>query len=163
MGTIISSGSGEASRALAKASGTTHVFDYRKDDVAAEIAKLTNGKGVDLVYDTTYNEASFVATAGMVRPGGLWVDLGVGPGKTSRRVETKSPVADILAAKGASLINVNLIRTFIAPARLTIRPRPCSATGLKTPRFLRRLEPCVRTSARLSPLKWMRSTPLSPK
>jgi NADPH:quinone reductase-like Zn-dependent oxidoreductase len=128
--TIISSGGGEASRALAKASGATHVFDYRKDDVAAEIAKLTNGKGVDLVYDTTYNEASFVTTAGMVRPGGRWVVLGVGPGKTSRRVETKSPVADLLAAKGASLINVNLIRTFTEPGVLDDSAKALLSRGL---------------------------------
>jgi NADPH:quinone reductase-like Zn-dependent oxidoreductase len=130
VGTIISSGSGEASRALSKASGATHVFDYRKDDVAAEIAKLTNGKGVDLVYDTIYNEASFVAAAGMVRLGGLWVVLGVGPGKTSRRVETKSPVADILAAKGASLINVNLIRTFTEPRALDDKAKALLSRGL---------------------------------
>jgi NADPH:quinone reductase-like Zn-dependent oxidoreductase len=128
--TIISSGSGEASRALAKASGATHVFDYRKDDVAAEIAKLTDGKGVDLVYDTTYNEESFVATAGMVRPGGRWVVLGVGPGKTTRRAETKSPVADILAAKGASLINVNLIRTFTEPGALDEATKALLSRGL---------------------------------
>jgi hypothetical protein len=66
--TIISSGGSEASCALAKASGATHVLDYRKDDVAAEIAKLTRGKAVDLVYDTTYNEASFVATVGNLSP-----------------------------------------------------------------------------------------------
>ena len=115
---------------MAKASAATHVFDYRKDDVAAEIAKLTNGKGVDLVYDTIYNEASFVAAAGMVRLGGLWVVLGVGPGKTSRRVETKSPVADILAAKGASLINVNLIRTFTDPGALDDKTKALLSRGL---------------------------------
>jgi NADPH:quinone reductase-like Zn-dependent oxidoreductase len=129
--TIISSGSGEASRGLAKASGATHVFDYRKNDVAAEIAKLTEGKGVDLVYDTTYNEASFVATSQMVRPGGRWVVLGVGPGKTTRRAETKSPVADILAAKGASLLNVNLIRTFTEPGALDDKAKALLTRGLE--------------------------------
>jgi NADPH:quinone reductase-like Zn-dependent oxidoreductase len=131
VGTIISSGGGEASRALAKASGATHVFDYRKDDVAAEIAKLNDGKGVDLVYDTTYNEKSFVATSQMVRPGGAWVVLGVGPGKTTRRAETKSPVAEILAAKGASLINVNLIRTFTEPGALDDAAKALLSRGLE--------------------------------
>jgi NADPH:quinone reductase-like Zn-dependent oxidoreductase len=116
---------------LAKASGATHVFDYRKDDVAAEIAKLTDGKGVDLVYDTTYNEASFVATSQMMRSGGRWVVLGVGPGKTTRRAETKSPVADILAAKGASLINVNLIRTFTEPGALDDAAKALLSRGLE--------------------------------
>ncbi len=110
--TIISSGSSPQSRALAQASGADHVFDYKKDDIAAEIAKLTGGRGVDLVFDATYSESSFVATAQMVRPGGRWAVLGVGPGKTSRQTETESPVAGILAAKDARLIYVNLLPYF---------------------------------------------------
>jgi NADPH:quinone reductase-like Zn-dependent oxidoreductase len=116
---IISSGSSPESRSLALSSGADHVFDYRKDDIAAEIAKLTDGRGVDVVFDATYSEDSFVATAGMVRPGGSWVVLGVGPGKTSRRVETESPVAGILAAKSAKLLYVNLLRYFAEPGALT--------------------------------------------
>jgi NADPH:quinone reductase-like Zn-dependent oxidoreductase len=116
--TIISSGGSPESRSLASASGADHVFDYRNDDIAAEIAKLTDGRGVDVVFDATYNEDSFVATAGMVRRGGSWVVLGVGPGKTSRRADTESPVANILAAKGARLINVNLLRYFSEPGAL---------------------------------------------
>jgi NADPH:quinone reductase-like Zn-dependent oxidoreductase len=109
---IISSGGNERSRSLAKASGADHVLDYRKDDVAAEIARLTEGQGVDVVFDATYNEDSFVATSQMVRRRGSWVVLGVGPGKTSRIAETESPVARILAAKDAKLVNVNLLRYF---------------------------------------------------
>ena len=129
--TIISSGSTAASRELAKAAGADHVFDYRQDDVGAEIARLTDGKGVDLAYDATYNEASFVTTARMVRPGGRWVVLGVGPGKTSRRVETDSPVAAILTAKGASLIHVNLIRYFTEPATLDDAAKAVFSRGLE--------------------------------
>jgi NADPH:quinone reductase-like Zn-dependent oxidoreductase len=66
--TIISSGSNAQSRALAFASGADHVFDYRQDDVAAEIARLTYGRGVDVAFDATYTEDSFVATSKMVRP-----------------------------------------------------------------------------------------------
>ncbi len=92
-GTIISSGGNAQSRALATASGANHVFDYRHDDIAQEVARLTQGRGVDLVFDATYSEDSFVATSNMVRAGGRWVVLGVGPGKTSRQAETESPVA----------------------------------------------------------------------
>jgi hypothetical protein len=42
--------------------------------------------------------------------------LGAGPGKTSRRVETKSPVDDILAAKAARHVNVNLLQYFSDPS-----------------------------------------------
>jgi len=82
------------------------------------VARLTDGKGVDLAFDPTYSEASFVATANMVRPGGRWVVLGVGPGKTSRQTETESPVAGILAAKDAWLTHVNLIPYFTQPGVL---------------------------------------------
>jgi threonine dehydrogenase-like Zn-dependent dehydrogenase len=78
---VISSGNTPQSTALARQSGAHHVFDYKRDDIAAEIARLTGGRGVDLVVDATYSEAGFVETAKTVRPGGSWVVLGVGPGK----------------------------------------------------------------------------------
>jgi len=53
-----------------------------------------------------------------VRQGGSWIVLGVGPGKTTRVVETASPVDSILAERGAKHINVNLLRYFSEPATL---------------------------------------------
>ena len=44
--------------------------------------------------------------------------LGVGPGKTTRLVETRSPVDAILAERGAKNVNVNLLRYFYEPATL---------------------------------------------
>ena len=117
-GLVISSGSTPDSIALARQSGAHHVFDYKRDNISAEISKLTGGRGLDLVFDATYNEASFVATAKMVRPGGTWVVLGVGPGRTTRLVETESPVDSILAERGARHVNVNLLRYFSEPATL---------------------------------------------
>jgi hypothetical protein len=55
----------------------------------------------------------------------------VGPGKTTRRAETKSRVADILAAKGASLINVNLIRTFTERGALDDASKAWLSRGLE--------------------------------
>jgi NADPH:quinone reductase-like Zn-dependent oxidoreductase len=115
---VISSGGTHASRELARSSGADRVFDYRANDVAAEIVMLTGGKGVDLVYDATYNETSFVETAQMVRHGGTWIVLGVGPGKTTRTSETHSPVKEILAARSANYINVNILRYFSEPTLL---------------------------------------------
>jgi NADPH:quinone reductase-like Zn-dependent oxidoreductase len=117
-GLVISSGSTPQSIALARQSGAHHVFDYKRDDIAAEIAKLTSGRGVDLVFDATYSEAGFVETAKTVRQGGSWNVLGVGPGKTTRLVETHSPVDAILAERGAKHVNVNLLRYFSEPATL---------------------------------------------
>jgi NADPH:quinone reductase-like Zn-dependent oxidoreductase len=130
-GLIVSSGGNAQSRALAKASGADHVFDYRQDDVAAEIGRLTGGRGVDVVFDATYNEDSFVTTAKMVREGGRWIVLGVGPGKTNRKVDTESPVAGLLATKDAQFLTVNLLRYFSSPGALDAAAEALLASALQ--------------------------------
>jgi NADPH:quinone reductase-like Zn-dependent oxidoreductase len=116
-GLVISSSTPQ-SIALSRRSGAHHVFDYKRDDIAAEIALLTDGRGADVVFDATYSEAGFAETAKTVRRGGSWVVLGVGPGKTTRMVETESPVDSILVERGAKHINVNKLRYFSDPAIL---------------------------------------------
>jgi NADPH:quinone reductase-like Zn-dependent oxidoreductase len=117
-GLVISSGSTPQSMALARQSGAHHVFDYKRDDIGASIAQLTGGRGADVVFDATYSETGFVETAKTVRRGGIWVVLGVGPGKTTRLVETESPVDSILAKRGAKHIKINLLHYFTEPALL---------------------------------------------
>src|SRR5437899_4485290 len=117
-GLVISSGSTSESMALARQSGAHYVFDYKRDDIAAEISKLTVGRGADLLFDVTYSEPGFVETAKTVRQGGNWIVLGVGPGKTTRVVEAESPVDSILAERRAKHINVNILRYFSEPATL---------------------------------------------
>jgi len=129
-GLVISSGSTPQSIALARQSGAHHVFDYKRDDIAAEIARLTGGRGADVVFDATYSEAGFVETAKTVRPGGSWAVLGVGPGKTTRLVETESPVDSILAERGARHINVNLLRYFSDPAILDDKAKAFLQRGM---------------------------------
>ena len=129
-GLVISSGSTPQSIALARQSGAHHVFDYKRDDIAAEIAKLTGGRGVDLVFDATYSERGLVESAKTVRRGGSWIVLGVGPGKTTRLAETHSPVDDILAERGAKHVNVNLLRYFSEPAALDDEARAFLKRGM---------------------------------
>jgi NADPH:quinone reductase-like Zn-dependent oxidoreductase len=113
--TVISSGGTPQSIALARASGADHVFNYKTDDIKAEMHELTGGRGVDAVYDITYSEQSFIATAELVREGGSWIVLGVGPGRTSRTVQTESPVDAILSSRRVSPVNVNMLRYFSEP------------------------------------------------
>lgn len=129
-GLVISSGSTSPSMALARQSGAHYVFDYKRDDIAAEISKLTRGRGVDLVFDATYSEAGFVETAKTVRQGGSWIVLGVGPGKTTRLVETLSPVDSILAKRGARNVNVNMLRYFSEPATLDDKAKAFLQRGM---------------------------------
>jgi NADPH:quinone reductase-like Zn-dependent oxidoreductase len=129
-GLVISSGSTPESMALARQSGAHHVFNYKRDDIAAEIATLTGGDGVDLVYDATYSEQGFIESAKSVRRGGSWVVLGVGPGKTTRLAETHSPVDAILAEHGAERVNVNLLQYFSEPATLDSEARAFFRRGM---------------------------------
>lgn len=117
-GLVISSGSTPQSMALARECGAHHVFNYKRDNIPGEIAQLTDDRGADVVFDATYSEPGFVQTARAVRHGGTWIVLGVGPGKTTRLDETKSPVNSILADRDAKRIDVNLLRYFSEPATL---------------------------------------------
>ena len=128
---VISSGSTPESRRLALSCGADHGFDYKKDNVADGIANLTGGRGVDVVYDATYSEQSFVDTSKVVCAGGKWIVLGAGPGKTKPTAETHSPVAGILAERQAELIHVSLLRYFSKPATLDESARSLFQTALR--------------------------------
>ena len=50
--TVIGTAGGANKCALAKANGYHHVIDYKSADFEAEVMKLTDGKGVDVPYDS---------------------------------------------------------------------------------------------------------------
>jgi NADPH:quinone reductase-like Zn-dependent oxidoreductase len=52
------------------------VLDYSKQDVAKEVLAFTQGRGADLVWDSTYLLSSLQQSAGLVAKGGLWCMLG---------------------------------------------------------------------------------------
>ncbi|HYX03318.1 MAG TPA: NADPH:quinone oxidoreductase family protein [Reyranella sp.] len=54
--TVIATAGGERKTAFAKAHGADHVIDYRATDFREEVLKLTNGQGVDRVYDPVGGE-----------------------------------------------------------------------------------------------------------
>jgi NADPH:quinone reductase-like Zn-dependent oxidoreductase len=128
---VFSSAGSPASRHLAYASGAHHVFDHNINAIPEKILSLTDGNGVDVVYDATYSESGFIQSAQSVRDGGSWVVLGVGPGKTSRTGDTISPVEGILAARGARMVNVNLLRYFTEPHTLDDRAKTWLRSGMR--------------------------------
>ena len=54
--TVIGTAGGANKCALAKANGYHHVIDYKSADFEAEVMKLTDGKGVDVTYDSVGND-----------------------------------------------------------------------------------------------------------
>ncbi|CAF1225488.1 unnamed protein product [Adineta steineri] len=51
------------------------VINHAKENIIDRVKELTNGEGVDIVYDTTYLESSFEKTMKTVKEGGTWVVL----------------------------------------------------------------------------------------
>jgi NADPH:quinone reductase-like Zn-dependent oxidoreductase len=97
-GSVISSGSTAESTSLARASGADHVFNYKYDDVGAEVMKLTDGKGLDVAYDATYSEQSFVETArDMAGAGSCSVSVRAGPRARRRPTVQSRPFSTSVA------------------------------------------------------------------
>lgn len=75
--TVLTTVSGDAKAAHARAAGADHVINYRTEDVAARVQALTEGRGVDAVI-----EMDFTANArlypGTVRPRATIVVYGMG-------------------------------------------------------------------------------------
>ena len=65
--------------ALAKANGYDDVINYRNDDFVTAVKDLTDGRGVDVVYDSVGKD-TFPASLDCIRPRGMWVSFGQSSG-----------------------------------------------------------------------------------
>lgn len=92
--TVIGTAGDEAKAQRALANGCQHVILYRNEDVAVKVRELTDGRGVDVVYDSV-GQATFMASLDCLRPMGTLVSFG----QSSGSVEPFSP--SLLAAKGS--------------------------------------------------------------
>ncbi len=62
---------------ISKQMGADVTLDYRKDDVVAEILKLTGGRGVDVSIEALGQQTTFEAALRVLKPGGTLSSLGV--------------------------------------------------------------------------------------
>jgi NADPH2:quinone reductase len=71
---------GSAAKAeVARAAGAAAAIDYRSQDFEAEVKKLTNGRGVDVVYDSVGKD-TFEKSLSSLRPRGLLALFGFSSG-----------------------------------------------------------------------------------
>lgn len=63
--------------AISKQMGADVTLDYRKDDVVAEILKLTGGRGVDVAIEALGQQSTFEAALRVLKAGGTLSSLGV--------------------------------------------------------------------------------------
>ncbi|HWB46573.1 MAG TPA: quinone oxidoreductase [Hyphomicrobiaceae bacterium] len=73
--TIIGTVSSADKAELAKANGCTHVINYKTEDFVARTKELTNGQGVDVVYDSIGKD-TYPGSLDCLKPLGLWVSFG---------------------------------------------------------------------------------------
>lgn len=92
--TVIGTVGSEEKAKLARAHGCDHVIDYSKEDVAARVKEITDGKKLPVVYDGV-GKSTFISSLDSLAPLGLLVSFGNASG----------PVTDvnlgILAQKGS--------------------------------------------------------------
>jgi NADPH2:quinone reductase len=105
--TVYGTVSGEAKAALARAAGAAATIDYTREDFEAEIKRLTNGRGVDVVYDSVGKD-TFDKSLNCLRPRGCLALFGFSSG----------PVAPfdpaVLGAKGSLFLTRPGLNQYIA-------------------------------------------------
>lgn len=99
---------GSAKKAeLARANGYDEVINYRDEDFVARIRELTDGKGVDVVYDSVGKD-TFPGSLDCLKPRGMWVSFG----QSSGNVEP-FPMS-VLSQKGSLYATRPTLFTYIA-------------------------------------------------
>jgi len=79
---------------LARAHGCDHVINYSEDDFVERVREITDGRGVDVVYDGV-GEATFPGSLDALKRRGMWVSFG----QASGPVPDFSPL--LLSRKGS--------------------------------------------------------------
>jgi NADPH2:quinone reductase len=92
---VIGTAGTEDKAAFAKAHGCAHVILYRDADVAAEVRKLTNGKGVKVAYDSVGKDTAEASLSSLAKRG-LFITFGNASGPVP-------PVAPLELSRGGSL------------------------------------------------------------
>jgi len=93
--------------ALARAAGADAVIEYRTEDFAKRVRELTDGRGVDVVYDGVGND-TFLGSLDSLRPRGLLVSFGNASGPVS------IPDLGILSRKGSLYVTRPTTATYMA-------------------------------------------------
>ncbi|CAB3810853.1 quinone oxidoreductase family protein [Paraburkholderia fynbosensis] len=105
--TVIGTVSSEAKAEVARAHGCAHTINYSHEDVAARVRELTDGVGVNVVFDSVGKD-TFDATLNSVKRRGLIVCVGTASGP----IPAFNP--QILAMKGSPYLTRPALADYIA-------------------------------------------------
>ena len=104
---VIGTVSTEEKAALAREAGASHVILYTKTDFAEEVKRITNGAGLQVVYDSV-GRTTFLAGFACLAPRGMMVLFG----QSSGAVEPFDP--QLLAQRGSLFLTRPTIGHYIA-------------------------------------------------
>ncbi|MFP5329957.1 MAG: quinone oxidoreductase family protein [Alphaproteobacteria bacterium] len=108
--TVIGTVSSEEKAELASSHGCRHPIVYTKQDFAAEVARITDGAKLPVVYDSV-GKATFMKSLDCLKPRGLMVSFG----NASGPVEPFAP--NVLAQKGSLFLTRPTLFHYIATRR----------------------------------------------
>lgn len=104
---VIGTVGSEEKAVLAQKNGCQHTILYRTEDIAAKVKDITNGRGVDVVYDSVGKD-TFEASLDSLKPRGMMVSFG----NASGPVPEFKPL--LLAAKGSLYITRPTVKEYYA-------------------------------------------------
>ena len=99
---------------VARAAGADDVILYREQDLVAEVKRLTDGKGVDVVYDGV-GEATFLLSLDCLKPRGMMVAFG----NASGPAKPVDPL--LLSAKGSLFLTRPTLANYGSPEEIKWR------------------------------------------
>jgi NADPH:quinone reductase-like Zn-dependent oxidoreductase len=105
--TVIGTVSTEAKADIARAHGCDHTINYSHEDVAKRVRELTNGIGVDVVFDSV-GKTTFLSSLDSLRRRGLMVSVGTASGT----IDGFNP--NLLAQKGSLYLTRPALADYIA-------------------------------------------------
>lgn len=105
--TVIGTVSSEEKAAIAKAHGCDHTINYSYEDVAKQVRELTNGVGVNVVFDSV-GKTTFMSSLDSLKRRGLLVCVGTASGP----IDGFNP--QLLAMKGSLYITRPALADYIA-------------------------------------------------
>ncbi|PAJ82864.1 quinone oxidoreductase family protein [Burkholderia ubonensis] len=105
--TVIGTVSSEAKAEVARSHGCDHVILYRHEDIAGRVRELTDGKGVDAVFDSI-GKGTFDASLDSLKRRGLMVCVGTASGP----IPPFNP--QLLAMKGSLYLTRPALADYIA-------------------------------------------------
>jgi len=130
-GVVIGTTSTDAKEATVRALGVQHVIRYDKEDFVEEVKKITNGRGVDVVYDGV-GAKTFDQSLQCLRPRGMMVLFGAASGpvppfeimrlnSSGSLFLTRPTLAHYVADAAEFAMRSNAIFDLLLSGKLTVR------------------------------------------